>query len=272
MSIRLSVSRMKCFKACRRKYELKYIEMLEPVQKSEALELGSSYHSLLEFLNKNGTLDGVEEDNSKELAMACAYQKYIFPKFKVVETEKWFEMEFGPEGDRLVGIVDGIADDGHIVEHKTYGGTDSMEQYEYNLQWDEQILAYMLLTGKRKVWYTVCRKPTIRQKKDETDEEFFNRMVAWYDEDTENKIRLFEIERTDEEVEQFRKNADSIILEMKVAHNQRKHMDKYSAVTDPFYRNTCHCNMWGKRCEYSSICLHYNPEQEYIEFVKKEEE
>ena len=43
----------------------------------------------------------------------------------------------------------------------------------------------MLLTGMRKVWYTVCRKPTIRQKKNETDEEFFGRMVAWYDEDTE---------------------------------------------------------------------------------------
>ena len=36
----------------------------------------------------------------------------------------------------------------------------------------------------------------------------------------------------------------------------------------PFYRNTCHCNSWGRRCEYSSICLHYDPNLEYIDYVK----
>ena len=268
--MRLSISKIKAFKSCRRMYELKYVEGLEPVQKSDALTLGSNYHELLEFLNKNGTLDGVEEDNSRELAMACAYQKYIYPKFHVVEAEKWLTYDLGAD-DELVGIADGIADDGHIVEYKTFGTNDSMEQYEYNLLWDEQILAYMLMTGNRKVWYVVCRKPTIRQSKNETDEEFFNRMVEWFDTDTENKIKLMEIERTDEEVEQFRKNVISMAVEMHVAENQKKHMDKYSVVTDPYYRNTCHCNVWGKRCEYSSICLHYDPNQEYIEFVKGEQ-
>ena len=142
-----------------------------------------------------------------------------------------------------------------------------MEQYEYNLQWDEQILAYMLLTGKRKVWYTVCRKPTIRQKKDETEEEFFRRMVEWYDEDTENKIRLFEIARTDEEVNQFRLELIKMFNEIAFAEEQKNHI---ALAASPFYRNTCHCGMWGRRCEYSSVCLHYDPNQEYIEFMKGE--
>ena len=149
--MKLSISKIKAFKACRKMYQFKYIERLEPVQKAEALETGSSYHALLEILNKTGELP--EGEFTKEMAMAKAYEKYIYPKFKVTEAEKWLEYDLG-EGDKLVGIVDAIADDGHIVEHKSYG-SDITEAYEYNLLWDEQILAYMMMTGERKVWYTV---------------------------------------------------------------------------------------------------------------------
>lgn len=234
---------------------MKYVENLEPIQKAEALETGSNYHSLLEELNKTGDF---EKDYSKESAMATAYKKYIYPHFKVTEAEKYVEYDFG-DGDTLIGFVDGVTDNGYIVEHKTTG-MDITEQYEYNLLWDEQILAYMLMTGMRKVYYTVCRKPTIRQKQKETDEEFFNRMVAWYDEDTDSKIRLLEIERTDEEVEAFRRD-----LEVIKATIQEAVQDKN------FYKNTCHCNMYGRRCEYSSICLNYQPNAEYIDFYRKEE-
>lgn len=260
----ISVTKIKAFKACRRMYELKYIEGLEPVQKSEALEIGSNYHKLLEEMNKGNFEPMVEDDYSKENAMAHAYYKYIYPKFHVTEAEKWLEYKL-KSGDVLVGKVDGIADDGHIVEHKTCG-SDITEQYEYNLLWDEQILAYMLMTGARKVWYTVCRKPTIRQKQNETEEEFYKRMVAWYDEDTDSKIRLLEIERTDEEVEQFKHQLHDIVAEMKIAEKPAFEM------CNSFYRNTCHCNMWGRRCEYSSVCLNYDPDQQYIEFTKREEE
>ena len=232
------------------------MENLEPIQKAEALETGSNYHSLLEELNKTGNF---ESDYSKESAMATAYKKYIYPHFKVTEAEKYVEYDLG-NGDTLIGFVDGVTDNGYIVEHKTTG-MDITEQYEYNLLWDEQVLAYMLLTGMRKVYYTVCRKPTIRQKQKETDEEFFNRMVAWYDEDTDSKIRLLEIERTDEEVEQFRQD-----LEVIKATIQEAVQDKN------FYKNTCHCNMYGRRCEYSSICLNYQPNAEYIDFYRKEEQ
>jgi hypothetical protein len=115
----------------------------------------------------------------------------------------------------------------------------------------------MLLTGKRKVWYTVCRRPTIRQKQNESDEDFYNRMVEWYDTDTDSKIRLLEIERTDDEVEAFKAELMRMIDDMRNASH--------------FYKNTCHCNMYGRRCEYSSICLHYDPNQQYLEFVKEQE-
>lgn len=254
--MQLTISQIKLFKACRQAYRLKYIERLEPVKRAEALEIGTNYHAMIEDLNNGKHPEGT----SKEAAMATAYQKYIFPHFHVTASEQVFEKEFWIDYT-LKGIVDGIADDGHIVEHKTTGA-EITEEYEFNLQWDEQILAYMFLTGRRKVWYTICRKPTIRQKQSETDEEFFERMVAWYDEGTESKIRLLEITRTDAEVEQFKQNLISIAIEMNVARTHG------IGIADPFYRNTCHCQHWGRRCEYASICLNYDPDQNYIEFQK----
>ena len=52
----VSASRIKTFKACRRAFYLKYVEELEPIQKADALEIGSRYHELLEELETSGTL------------------------------------------------------------------------------------------------------------------------------------------------------------------------------------------------------------------------
>lgn len=253
--MRLSISRIKLFKACRRAYELKYVEGLEPVQKAEALQTGLSYHKLLEELYASGSLDDIEEF-TKEKAMATAYQKYIYPKFKVKACEEWQTFNL-ITGDTLVGRVDGIAEDGRLVEHKTTS-SDITEEYEYNLQWDEQMLAYMMMTGAREIYYTVCKKPTIRQKKTETDEEFFNRMVEWYDEDTDSKIRVLLISRTDEEVEEFMDAVSKMATEMNT--------------TDHYYRNTAYCKQWGRMCDYAPICLHYDSNQEYVGFTRKDGE
>ena len=114
----------------------------------------------------------------------------------------------------------------------------------------------MLMTGAREIYYTVCRKPTIRQKKDETEDEFFDRMVEWYDQDTESKIRLLRISRTDEEIERFLDAVEKMACE--INH------------TDHFYRNTNHCRHWGRMCEYAPICMNYDPGQEYIGFTKED--
>lgn len=256
--MRVSISSLKAFKSCRRMYWLKYHEGLEPVQKAEALETGSDYHSLIELLYEEGNLYSAEENHSKELAMACAYWKYIYPKFKMKSVEDWFEYPV-TRSITLVGRTDGIAEDGCLVEHKTTSG-EIGEEYLYGLQWDEQILAYMLAKNTRKIYYTVVRKPTIRQKKDESEEEFFNRMCQWYEEDTDSKIRLFEITRTDAEIERFRKELIETCRIMRTAEGRE----------NKCYRNTLHCSRWGRMCEYAPVCLNYSPEENYIQFMRKE--
>ena len=119
----------------------------------------------------------------------------------------------------------------------------------------------MALTMQRSMYYTICRKPTIRQKKGESDEEFYARMTEWYDDDADSKIRLVLIDRTDEEVDEFIRSFKNIRDDILMA---KRYND--------FYRNSCHCNAWGRRCEYSSICMHYDPNQEYIGFVRREQD
>ena len=251
--MRLSISKIKQFKACRRSYELKYIEGLEPVEKAEALVTGTNYHDKLETLYKTGEVDIT--DLSKESAMAIAYKRYIYPAFKMERVEDWLEIPIGKHV--FFGRVDGIAEDRCLVEHKTVS-VPINEEYEYNLQWDEQILMYMLLADTRQVYYTVCQKPTIRIKKGETEAEFFDRMVKWYDEDTDSKIRLLTITRTDEEVFDFAVDLVRIADEMEQCNL--------------FYKNTLHCFRWGRKCEYANICMNYDPEQEYIEFERRKKD
>ena len=256
--MKCSISRLKLFKACRRAYYLKYIEGLEPVQKSEALEIGTNYHELIEGLYNIGSLPPAEDDWSKELAMAKAYEKYIYSQFKVKSVEEWAEGIVGKH--ILIGRVDGIAEDGSLVEHKTT--SLNLDEYEFNLQWDEQMLAYMWLTDTTHIWYTMIRKPTIRQKKDESEEEFFQRMINWYNEDTDSKIRVVKLERTRDQIADCIKELWWIMDDIESLDTQD--ISRWS-------KNTCYCNHWGRRCEYANICLNYDPNQEYVEFVRGEE-
>lgn len=249
----LSISKIKAFKSCRRLYELRYIENLKPIAISNALQIGTSYHELLEEWNKTGSfISGFDKPSA--MAMAYAYTQHIDPIIgRLKNVEEWYEMPI-TDDYKLHGRIDGMTEDGIIVDHKTT--SLNLEEYEYNLQWDEQAMAYMLLTGKRKMIFTVIRKPTIRQKKTESDEDFYQRMVDWYDEDTFNKIRIITIERSDEELEAFKKDLVKMTEEMQ---------------TDNFYKNTNHCRCWGRRCEYSEVCLNYDPNQNYFGFEKETE-
>lgn len=250
--MRVSISKARLFKSCRRAYELRYIEGLVPVTASEALETGRSYHSWIEELYQNGCLK--ETDYSKAAAMAKAYEKYVYPQFEVKAVEEWFEYDLCPE-HQLVGRVDGIANNDTLVEHKTTSA--DLASYEYDLEWDEQMLSYMLAYGVNKMIYTVIRKPTIRQKKSEADEEFYQRMIDWYAEDTDDKIRCMLITRTDEELAQFKKDLIRLCDEMERAE-----------AMDILYKNPAYCHRWNTLCEFAQICNHYDPDEEYINFTK----
>lgn len=255
--MKLSASLVKTYKMCRRKYELKYLEQLEPIAKSQALQDGSDYHSIIEnFYNGDGIgyHDGC---NPKIMAMAMAYFLYVWQKYEELKrieyAEKWFEYPLTKKHS-LVGRNDAVTKDGIPVEHKTTS-MDVDDEYVYALQWDEQILSYMLANSINEMYYTVVKKPTIRQKQNETDWEFYDRCVDWYGVDTDKKVKVIKVTRSFVEIEEHRKNLIVMANEIEGC----KH----------FYRNPSACTCYNRRCEYSQVCLNYNPQLEYVEYEKK---
>lgn len=246
-----SSTSIQTYKSCRRLYELKYIHGMEPTQKPEALERGSNYHQKVEQLLSAGEFD---RDSDKTTAMADAFAKYLLPQIDAVAQEEWFEMPFA-DGETLVGRIDARTPDGALIEHKTTSG-DIDEAYWYSKQYDEQLMTYMLAYGTNRAIYTVCKTPNIRLKKGETEEEFVERCREWYDEDTESKIAMREIVIPQEQLDEFK-----VMLAQTVGEIERCTL---------FYRNQNYCTHWGRMCEYAPICQHYDPNEIYVGFEKRE--
>ena len=270
--MKISASKIKCYKSCKRAYYFRYVEELVPVETAQPLKDGSDYHAALEDLYNTGSYYIDCEENPKLAAMAAAYEKYIYPQFEVRAAEETFEYKL-TDYVQLVGRFDGISDDGLVVEHKTTSA-DVDDEYVYNLQWDEQILTYMLVSGKNEMYYTVCKKPTIRQKQNETAEEYYERCCAWYAEGTDKKIRVIKVTRNEKEVQEhkalLRHMASIMFVDEEDYKFLREHGD--TSCENIFYRNCSNCTAYGRKCEYASICLDYDPKLEYVEFKKKEEQ
>lgn len=269
--MRLSTSKVKCYKGCRRLYYFKYIEELESVQEAQALTDGKTYHSKIESLYNSGWFE-IDIENLKITAMAMAYEKYIYPQFKCHKAEEWFDITLNKrKKHNLVGRFDAIADDGCVVEHKTTSN-DVDDAYIYNLRLDEQILNYMIASGKNRMYYTVCKKPTIRQRQNETPEQFLERCIAWYEEDTENKIRVISVTRNEKEIDEQKVTLCFIADEMRKTEKLCREADTEQMKKVCMYRNPAYCQQYGRTCEFAGICLDYDPKLEYIEFRKKEKE
>lgn len=250
--MRLSNSGIQCFKSCRRAYELRYIEGVYPQTSPEVLERGRGYHEKLESVLKG---ESFELDDPKTDAMAMAFEKYVLPKLgKVEAVEEWFEKPVG--NHTIIGRCDGRLANGKLLEHKTTSA-ELDDAYIAGLQNDEQILTYMWAYDVNDILYTVCRTPTIRLKQNETEDEFRQRCLEWYDSDTEHKIGTINVYRSPEEIAEFAESLKLMMEEIEGCHN--------------FYRVPSHCMKWGRMCEYASICRNYDPQMEYVGFEKRGE-
>ena len=250
--MRISNNSIQTFKQCRRLWEFYYKYNLKSVQIAPALETGLTYHDKLESIIKTG--DFKRDGDPKTDAMATAWKTYIYPQLNDrFEPEQWFEYQT-KGGNLLVGRYDGIGQT-MLLEHKsTSNKIDGC--YWSALELDEQILTYMLTSGRRKVFYTVCQKPTLKRSRNETAREFAERCVTWYDNCTEQKISSQIITRNTEDLEGFEESIDLMCNEIENCTN--------------FYRNPNHCMRWGRPCEFMAICKTYNPNMEYIGFEQRE--
>lgn len=249
--INISTTMLQAYKGCPKLYEFRYIERLKPEKPAEYLETGSNYHACVESIlqGKPYVAEGVVG------SMARAFERHIpWREWNIAHVEHDFDVTLTPFC-HMVGRLDAVCDDGTPVEHKTTRASID-EKYIQALAWDDQISFYLLALSKiqgqpvTRVIYTVCQKPTIRQKQNETEEEFLARVDEWYD---DGRIAVVDAVRSPAELEEVEEEVRCIASELR----RRKH----------FYRNPKHCSILG--CEFSSICLNYDPEM-IAGFVRKE--
>ena len=250
-TLKLSPSKIRSYTSCQKKYDFIYNEQLEPIEKAECLVQGGSYHEKVAKILYDVEY---EKTNDKIDIMAEVFKKHIKPKLpEILSVETHKEMEL--PNCILHGYIDAITIDNVPVEHKTTSMPVD-EFYTNRLNWDMQVPIYMILTGVRECIYTVIQKPTIRQKKDETEEQFLKRCEEWYETDTERKVGVFKIVRTQDEL-------DAKIEEIQQLASEIKNKSM-------FFRNPSDCSIMG--CPYSSICLDYDRNVMPIGFKKKENE
>ena len=157
--IRISHTRAGCWRSCRRKYYWSYVRGLRSPATSPAMELGRVGHLVLQsyYLNMNEEKAmEVLEDPKNEIDEATYEHAYeLLPRyfdacrsldnFKVMATEKWFDLPLGGErGHRLIGIVDGLLqrNDGSmwLLEHK-FSGRISTKHLDIDPQTSIYVLA-----------------------------------------------------------------------------------------------------------------------------------
>ena len=238
------------FKKCPRRYYLDYIEEQKPAIPSEALAIGSSYHANVEDI-----LNGKPYDHTGITGkMAEAFEKYVDWRSWKAAPEQEFKVRLA-RGVYLKGKMDGITETGVPVEHKTTGtGASGIDKYIDHLAYDDQVALYMLVLGCERAIYTVIQKPTIRQKQNETEDEYLERVGQWYDTDPESKMKVLNVTRTAGELEE--KRQEVIYLAKQIRR------------TKMFWRNPNACSIVS--CPYASICLNYDPAIQPIGFIKKE--
>lgn len=157
-------SEIQDFLRCRKRYDYRWLQQLEPKERSEKLTIGSAIHKFLELwyldrrfddaiaatfeymLQESEGLDPfVYEDMLKLVGGVCFnYTQYYAhdPNWTVLTAEKQFSIPLD-DGTNYTGTIDLIVEDedGHVwfVDHKT---TISIDIFDKNSDMDRQISRY----------------------------------------------------------------------------------------------------------------------------------
>jgi len=144
------------------------------LQSSDALKGGKNLHRLVEaFFNG-------EIEIPIDPKVGAGYEKFIQYFLSeygtpIVETEQRFELDFG-YGKKIIGFLDLlIPENGEIIELKFQKIPDLSV---IRRSWQSKIYRFWgLLNGYTKYTMIAIKKPGIRQKIKETEEEFYQRLL-----------------------------------------------------------------------------------------------
>lgn len=257
--------------ACLKKYEWSYVKRLEKIDRPNALSMGSAFQKAIELRDPQAGADAYaaerstfdQRDEDKLLVdMAIVYaasEAYLraYTQDLGIEPEVEYRIRLrSPYTGRpsltydLVGAADGVIDHGaylELVENKLQTRIDETSVRRVKLDRQVGLTAYALwrVTGKpvRIIRYRFTRKPSIRQKQNESLSEYVDRLKQDY------------VDRADwylHEEQTFRSEDDLLLIEAELWAwaEQRRH----ATAGQVYPRNTSACADFGG-CPYIDLCL-----------------
>lgn len=273
----LTNSAINAFKSCPKKYYYRYIRELEAIEKPEALLLGSAIHSFLEAHYRQLPYDPPPDLASKSQAILKGVREYYpilymddFDLFEPVAVERVISGEIlNPASNRPArdyaygGKVDGLImlkkdAEGFkkgsllLMEHKSTSKLD--EVYFERLQLDSQLLLYSLYLSRELgapivgTLFNVILKPSLRQKKSESEAEYHQR------------LRL-EMDWPEQYHRRFLRFPDQRLQEIQKELWDSKNIIGKARQVGIYTMNSASCWDWHRRCDYFSLCASEDPEQ-----------
>jgi hypothetical protein len=259
----LSDSAFRCFRDCRKKYELRYERGLSPIaMTAPALHFGKLFHGAIaewsiarQVWNVHMWLleQNCREDDRRYVGgMVAGYVK----KYADSTPPLLCEVEFrnlirnpstGRRSQRFeqYGFMDALAPtELQLWERKT---TSSIGQNLEKLWSDSQITGYVVALrdagiNVRTVVYDEIQKTKIRQKKGETQDEFWARRDAVYL-DNPDMYHREEVFVSDRQIADWRRDIWQVTQDILSCRR-----------TGHWYRNTSRCHDFYRTCEYAPLC------------------
>ena len=259
------------FKNCRRAFYYRRVEELALRYESVSRGVGSAVHKGLETGNTEEALrlfddifPGDQEEADKLETNRAIVQAMLEGYFDLYgkgwdgeyHPEKQFEISIiNPASGatsrsyRLAGKVDGLLkQDGRwwLVEYKTAGMID--KNYIDKLMLDQQLTTYIYALQRQEqikisgVIYRMLRKPSIRQRKNETIGQFIERLTQDYKDRPEFYFFEEQLYRSQEDLDEFEREIWDITQDLLKCRREGL-----------WYRNTSRCKDWGG-CEYLPLC------------------
>jgi hypothetical protein len=270
----LTASRMAALLACPRKHFWRYELGLRRTVDADALRFGSAWHLAMEARWKGADVSAAfaaavaDKTDLDEVQLATLsgmlagyYTLYASDPIKSVHPEVEFRYPLaGSRTFESAGKIDGLAvmHDGRLalVEHKT-AGCDIAPDSDYwlRLRGNAQVMQYVL-AARALGWdvalviYDVARKPSIRQKQEETPDQFGDRLGADTKERPEFYFARREVPILENDLAEFEVQRQVLARQILACRGESR---RASRAEHGWPRNVG--EMTCKFCDYAGFCL-----------------
>ncbi|WP_054948953.1 PD-(D/E)XK nuclease family protein [Numidum massiliense] len=267
----LTHTRLQTRKNCPKADYWRNIRGLSPLKRKQSLSIGGAFHKGMETRSVQQAIDYLMRTSfasSPEEVTEVETAKVIVEAMVSGALEQWkilgdgraeikFEIpiinprtghssrkfRLAGKSDELVQLEDGSW---WVIEYKTAGQIG--QAYVDRLDLDSQITTYIYGLQREfditidGVFYRVARKPSIRQTKKETLEQYRQRLIADYQNRPEFYFHEFQLYRSQEDLQAFEDELWGFTQEYLFAKRSGIH-----------YKNTSRCTEFGG-CPYMPLC------------------